>query len=84
MQVCNVSLPNQDAMIDSSKFEAAENDGKVDDSLTFESEAGGYGGNEAKIVMTQKIPHVGEVNRFNRFFCKQALGRESVPRISRL
>jgi len=51
LNIVNCMLPNGNAQVDARKFDEER------------GEVGGYGGAEAKIQITQRIPHDGEVNR---------------------
>lgn len=52
LQIAQVQLPNENAQVDVRKYDEEK------------GEVGGYGGAEAKIRITQRINHDGEVNRF--------------------
>jgi len=51
LMIAEAKLPNEDAEVDARKYDDERN------------EAGGFGGVNAKIEITQKINHEGEVNR---------------------
>ena len=51
LMIGEVKLPNEDAEVDARKYDDER------------GEAGGFGGKEAKVEITQRINHEGEVNR---------------------
>ena len=51
LMIAEAKLPNEDAEVDARKYDDER------------GEAGGFGGANAKIEITQKINHDGEVNR---------------------
>lgn len=69
LQIATVQMPNEDFDFDARKFDEERGGIHVIFIIVFLNllvEFGGYGEGQCRINVTQKIPHEGEVNRYNR------------------